>query len=163
MKYPAGTQAVDHETFSPVRLSCMACITFIEVLPFILGKPRGVREKMMDRHPLPGCRALGVVLADRILDTQLSIVRKLQDCSCSELLAQGCDLECCLRRVWDLPFLNCRTITFLDEHVTGTLNQNSARKCLAGPRLLIRKSRRGKAGLHVWHGSTGAERPPSLL
>jgi hypothetical protein len=78
----------------------------------------------MDRHPLPRWRAFRIVFADRILGVQFAGVGELQDCGSRELFAQRCNLEFRLRRVWDLPSFDRRTVTLLDKHLTVLLGHN---------------------------------------
>src|SRR5712691_1739140 len=76
--FPRGTGREAQRTIAK-RLDLFFCrigraFTFVEVFPFVLGEPGRVRQKVMDRHSLPGWRGLRVVLADGILDTQFAAV-----------------------------------------------------------------------------------------
>src|SRR5450432_1262364 len=74
--FPRGTGRKAEGTIAKRLNLLLGCVrrgfTFVEVFPFVLWETRSVGQKMMDRHSFPRQRAIGVVLADWILDVQFA-------------------------------------------------------------------------------------------
>ncbi len=80
-------------------------------------------EQFLNRNRLPGCRGLGVVLADVVIDRELARLCKLKNRHSGELLRQRSDFKTTVLVVWNLPALVCQPVTLLKKYLPVTFDE----------------------------------------